>query len=75
VEAGLCASNFYLGRTLAYFNRSLYLGGFDYHIVEIYAITLDGSGLIAASGPSMQARGKATAPGAKASASTNSPAT
>ncbi len=40
------------GRTLAYFNRNRYLGGFDYHTVEIYTIALDQSGLMAASEPS-----------------------
>jgi hypothetical protein len=45
------------GRTLAYFNRNQYLGGFDYHAVEIYTITLDESGLVAASLPSIKAKG------------------
>jgi RHS repeat-associated protein len=60
-------SNFYQGRTLAYFSRNQYLGGFDYHTVEIYTITLDQSGLVAASGPSIKARGKAYGTGRKGS--------
>jgi RHS repeat-associated protein len=53
--------------TLAYFNRNQYLGGFDYHTVEIYTIRLDGSGLVAASGPSIKAEGKAYGTGRKGS--------